>query len=443
MNIPNYILNIIGLLEEAGFSAYLVGGCVRDFFLGKACQDFDMTTNASPEQIKNVFKDYKTLDTGIKHGTVGVVCGEGLVEITTFRSDGSYLDNRHPDKVSFSKSIEDDLLRRDFTINAIAYNCKTGFIDLYDGKNDIKNKIIRCVGEPRKRFEEDSLRILRALRFASTLGFEIEKETSLAIKEKKHLLSNLSAERILKELYGILNGDYVKDILIEYKEIFFEIIPELKPLDKLEQNSPYHIYDVYEHTAVAVENAPKDNSLRLAMLLHDIGKQNCYTEDENGKGHFYSHGKISAELSKNILDRLRLPNKDKALILKLIYHHSDALTTDKKNIKAFLRIFGNEDFKKFLYVRYADCMAKSPETTKSNLEYLIKISRVYEEIISNNECYNINMLQINGKDIESLGYYGKEIGNCLELTLEAIIDGKIKNNKDSILNYIKLNKYML
>lgn len=443
MIIPNYIKNIIDAVEEKGFSIYLVGGCVRDYLLGKPCNDFDLTTSASPLEMHEVLKGFKLVDTGIKHGTVSVICEEGTAEITTFRSDGAYIDNRHPETVTFSSSIEEDLKRRDFTINAMAYSHKTGLIDLFGGKQDLEKGVIRCVGDAETRFEEDSLRILRCLRFASKLGFDIEEKTSLALKNKKSLLSSLSSERILKELEGILVGDFAPQIILKYKEIFFQIIPELEPLDGFLQNSPYHIYDIFLHTVVSLWYIPKDKTLRLAMLLHDIGKQKCYTEDEKGHGHFYNHGKLSADISKEILTRLKVPNKEKELILKLICHHSDQLTDEKSCIKRFLNIFGEDDFNKFLHIRYADCMAKAPETTKSNLEYLSKIVKVYRDIIKENECYNLKMLSVSGNDVKKLRFEKDKIGKALELVLNAVIDEKTENNKDCLLNYIKLNKNVL
>ena len=443
MEIPFYIQNIINTFEENGYSIFLVGGCVRDFLLKNKINDFDLTTNALPQEMHKILKGFKLIDTGIKHGTVSVICDKKTVEITTFRSDGKYIDNRHPENVTFSKTIDKDLKRRDFTINAMAYSNKTGLVDLFDGKKDLENGIIRCVGDAEERFSEDSLRILRCLRFASRLGFQIEEKTSLALKSKKELLCSLSAERVLKELQGILVGDFAAETLYKYREIVFELIPELKPLDGFSQNSPYHSYDVFLHTIVSLAYVPKDKTLRLTMLLHDIGKQNCYTEDENGCGHFYNHGKIGAEIAKPILERLKLPTKEKELILKLILHHSDVLTDEKPNIKKFLRIFGEDDFKKFLHVRYADCMAKSPETTKSNLKYLDKIVKAYREIVEEKSCYKISMLKANGNDVKGLGIDGEKIGKALELALDGVISGKIENTKIGLLNYIKLNKNML
>ena len=444
MNIPTYINEILSILYSNGFSAFLVGGCVRDYILGTTSNDYDIATNATPDEMLNIFKEYDTSTCGIKHGTVCVIIDKHFVEITTFRKEASYDDNRHPNKVYFAEKIEDDLARRDFTINALAYSEQTGIIDLFGGMQDIEKGVLRCVGNAEERFNEDSLRILRCLRFASQLGFSIDVSTLGAMMKCKHKIKFLSKERILTELNKTLLGDYVVDTLLKYKEILFEIIPQLKSIDGLQQNSPYHIYDVYEHTIRTLPHLPKDNALKLTMLLHDIGKAVTYSEDKNGIGHFYNHGRKGKVIAQGILTNLKVSNKDKLLILELIKYHSDVFTDKKPNIKKWLNIFGKENFINFLHIRYADCMAKEKETSKKNAEYLEKIRAVFNEIIDNKECYCIKQLDINGNDIINLGKFPTEkTGNVLDFVLKAVIEEKVQNKNDKLIAYIKNIQTML
>lgn len=438
MIIPSYINDIINKLNDSEYSAFLVGGCVRDSIIGRKTNDYDIATNATPTEMLEIFKNYTTTTCGIKHGTVCVIIDKKFIEITTFRKEIGYDDNRHPDKVIFANTIEEDLARRDFTINALAYNKETGIIDIFDGEKDITKGVIKCVGNPEERFSEDSLRILRCIRFASQLGFSIEEETENAMLKCKDKLKFLSKERILAELEKTLLGDYVVDTLLKHKEILFEIIPKLRDIDGLEQNSPYHIYNVYEHTLRTLPHLPKDGVLRLAMLFHDIGKSVTYSEDEYGVGHFYNHGRKGKIIADDILKSLKVSNKNRLLILELIKYHSDTLTDKKPNIKKWLSIFGKENFEKFLKIRYSDCMAKEEQTSIQNSEELVKIRKVFREIIDNKECYSVKQLDIDGNDIKSLDIVTQEkIGKVLDLLLKAVIKEKVRNNKDSLIAYVK------
>ena len=319
MDMPKNVDTAINLLQSAGFEAYAVGGCVRDSLLGKIPNDWDITTSAKPEDMKSVFADFHCIDTGIKHGTVTVVIDGEPLEITTFRLDGEYEDNRHPKSVTFTSNLSADLGRRDFTVNAMAYSKKTGTVDLFGGQNDLKNKIIRCVGDPDRRFNEDALRILRALRFASALDFEIEEKTAQSLLKNRALLGNISEERIAKELLKLVCGKGAKRILTDFAPVLFEILPELQPMYKNSHDNPHHCYDIYEHMLIAVESIDPEPTLRFAMLLHDCGKPAVKKFDENGVAHFYGHQRISAEISAQILARLKVSNKfrDEILCVKI------------------------------------------------------------------------------------------------------------------------------
>ena len=312
MNLSDSSKKLINLIISNGYEAYAVGGCVRDFIMQRQCDDIDIATSAKPDELEKILSDnnIRYIETGIKHGTVTAVMEDGSVfEVTTFRTEGTYSDSRHPENVTFVSDINEDLARRDFTINAIAYNDEKGFADPYDGRSDIKLKIIRAVGEADARFKEDALRIMRAVRFASVLGFDIEEKTKKALFDNKELLKNISAERIYTELSKLLMGSNVYNVLVEYRDIIAVIIPEVEPIFNIEQNTKWHIYDVWHHTAKSVEQAPDDLALRYTMLLHDIGKAYAKTTDEKGTDHFKGHQKISGEYSLTALKRLKAPNE--------------------------------------------------------------------------------------------------------------------------------------
>ena len=362
MDMPKNVDTAINLLQSAGFEAYAVGGCVRDSLLGKTPNDWDITTSAKPENMKSVFADFHCIDTGIKHGTVTVVIDGEPLEITTFRLDGEYEDNRHPKSVTFTSNLGADLGRRDFTVNAMAYSKMTGTVDLFGGQNDLKNKIIRCVGDPDRRFNEDALRILRALRFASALDFEIEEKTAQSLLKNCALLGNISEERIAKELLKLVCGKGAKRILTDFAPVLFEILPELQPMYKNSHDNPHHCYDIYEHTLIAVESIDPEPTLRFAMLLHDCGKPAVKKFDENGVAHFYGHQRISAEISAQILARLKVSNKFRDEILFLVSNHDRwELYENTEKMPRYLSKFGLDGVLKLLKVMRADVLAQSPE----------------------------------------------------------------------------------
>lgn len=439
MHLSDSAKKIIHLISSAGYEAYAVGGCVRDFLMQRPCDDIDITTSATPDELENILSDnhIKFIETGIKHGTVTAVLEDGSVfEVTTFRTEGIYTDSRHPESVSFVTDINEDLARRDFTINAIAYNDEQGFVDPYGGREDIDLKIIRAVGDADTRFKEDALRIMRAVRFASVLGFTIEEETKKALFENRELLKNISAERIYTELSKLLMGDNVYNILVEYKEILAVIIPELDPIFYVEQNTRWHIYDVWRHTAKSVEQAPEDLALRYTMLLHDIGKAYTKTTDENGTDHFKGHQKISGEYALTALKRLKAPNEvlDRAMVVIPI--HDMHIGIEEKNIKKWLSRLGESTLRDLIAVKRADKLAQNPEMIGEELARLVITEEKLNAIIAAGEPFEVKNLAVNGNDIMALGYRGKEIGVVLNSILEKVIDGELPNDRENIIRFL-------
>lgn len=436
IKLPPHISKIIDILNSNGHKAYIVGGCVRDSFLNRNPYDWDVTTSALPEQTIECFKDYKTVLTGLKHGTVCVVIDKNPVEITTFRTEGSYCDNRHPDKVVFIDDIKEDLARRDFTINSIAYNDNEGIVDPFGGIDDIKNKIIRCVGDAKERFDEDALRIIRAIRFSSVLDFEIEEKTSDAIHDKKLLIKNVSCERIRLELEKLLVGKNAFDVLQKYSDIIFTIIPELKPTKETSQNCKYHIYNVWDHICHSVKEVEADKELRLVMLLHDIAKPVAKTTDDNGVDHFKTHAKKSGEMAKAILKNLKFDNKTSSEVVNLIIHHDDRLYNNIDELPLYISEFGYDFLRKLDKISRADIKGQ-------NNKYLDRISLCDEFILKLNEleekniCVSIKDLKINGNDLKQLGYSGKEIGEKFDCLLKKVLKNEIKNEKEILLENAK------
>ncbi len=427
--------NLIQKLQSCGYQAYAVGGVVRDFLMGKKCSDTDITTSATPDKVIECFKDYKVFLTGLKHGTVTVVLNGKNYEITTFRKERGYTDNRHPDGVDFTSSLKEDLVRRDFTINAMAYNEDDGVIDLYGGQQDINDKIIRAVGNPDERFKEDALRILRALRFASRLNFKIEKETKIAILKNAHLLKNISVERIYSELTGILLGNGVEEVLLEYKEIIFTVVPKLKDCDGFLQKSKYHKYDVYTHIVKSVSASKKDKIIRWALLLHDIEKPNCFSIDENGAGHFYGHQVKSAKTAEEILRYFKADNFTVSTVSSLIYLHDTKTELTRAEIKWQMSKHSYEFLKLLTGVRIGDALAHASPYAQNRVKNAKAYLTVVKDVLNSKECYTLKQLAVNGKDIKNLDFKGEKIKEKLLFLLKAVIDGKVKNEKDELLRY--------
>lgn len=442
MNIPQNAEVILNLLNQNGYKAYIVGGCVRDNLLGKSGGDIDIATSALPKETEKILAEngIKTVETGIKHGTITAVIDHEPYEITTFRKDGDYKDSRHPESVDFVSDICEDLSRRDFTVNAMAYNRAEGLVDLFGGADDLHNKVIRAVGNPDKRFKEDALRIMRALRFASVLGFAIEEKTKRAIFKNKELLLNVASERIFTELTKLLAGDYVLKILDEYREIIGVIIPELKPAFDCAQNNPWHIYNVYEHIIHAVDAAPKDEIIRLTMLLHDIGKPQVKTTDEKGKDHFKTHAAVGAETAKEILKRFHVSNEIYDKVTTLIYYHQGIENVDDIRVKRWLAKIGEEYTRALFQVRIADLLAHNPEKISYEVEKIKELQDELDEIVAAGDAFKISDLAVNGNDLLALGYKGKEIGNKLNEILLLVVDDKLANHKTDILSYLQFRK---
>lgn len=439
MNIkcPDYINTAFKLLEQSGFKAYAVGGCVRDSLMGKTPDDWDMTTSSTPEQTMEVFKDFRVIPTGLKHGTVTVIIDGNHIEITTMRVDGEYHDNRRPESVCFTTKIEQDLSRRDFTVNAMAYNNTDGLVDIFGGQEDLKNKTIRCVGNPDTRFNEDALRIIRALRFASVLDFGIDKDTSDSIIKNVSLLNNVAKERIRVELVKLLCGTAVERILTDYKEIIFNIIPELRTLDGFRQDTPYHIYDVWTHTVKVVANVKNTQELRVAALLHDIAKPECFTTDKKGIAHFKGHPELSAEKTVGILKSLRFPNSFIEAVYKIILLHDMYPDGNKKTVARFCSKYSPKIIKITLELMRGDTTGKNPEFAEEQFDSYNLAERQIDEIIETNLCLKVSDLDINGEDIKAEGFSGKEIGSVLNTLLELVIEEKIINKKEILLDTVR------
>ena len=437
VQLPAGVSRALSMLEDAGYEAFIVGGCVRDALRGITPKDYDITTSALPEETKSVFRDYRVIETGIQHGTVTVMMDGMPLEITTYRTEGTYSDNRHPDSVSFTTSLREDVARRDFTMNAIAYSPVRGLIDHFGGAEDIRGGIIRCVGDPDTRFREDALRMMRGIRFASALGFAIEENTAAAIRENKERISAVSAERIRVELTKLLCGANVKNVLMDWWDVLGVVIPEILPMHGFDQRTPYHIYDVWEHTAVAVSETPPVTHLRLSALLHDIGKPPSFFTDEKGVGHFYGHPAVSEKMAEEILARLKYDNVTRRRVVTLVREHDRIIEPTETAVKRALFRLTPEVFFNLLIIKRADNLAQSPNY-RDRLATYDRIESMAQDILERNECVSVATLAVNGGDLIAIGMKpGKEIGEMLSLLLEQVIRGDLANDRDELLTYAK------
>lgn len=438
MKISEDAEKLINILSDNGCKAYAVGGCVRDYLLGKPEKDIDITTSAKPETVEEILKqnNIKVVETGLQHGTVTAVLNGENYEITTFRKDGEYKDNRRPESVSFVDDVKEDLSRRDFTINAMAYNHKEGIVDLFGGKKDIDNKVIRAVGNADLRFKEDALRIMRALRFSATLCFDIEESTKKAIFDNMYLLDNIAKERIFTELKKLLAGDNALQVLDAYKEVIGVVIPELKPAFDCVQNNPWHIYNVYDHIIHAVDAAPKDEIIRLTMLLHDIGKPSVKTTDEKGIDHFKFHAPVGADIAKKVLKRFKVSNEVYDKVITLIRYHQGVENVDDIRVKRWLAKIGADYTKALFKVRISDLYAHNPGKIGYELKKLNELLIELDEIVAAGEAFKISDLAVNGNDLIALGYKGKEIGEKLNEILMLVVDDRLNNTKEDIVDYL-------
>ena len=431
----------VELLKTSGFEAFLIGGSVRDFIMGLPIGDIDITTNATPTEVKEVFRDFRVIETGIKHGTVTVLIDNEPLEITTYRSESTYSDNRHPDSVTFSKTLSDDVVRRDFTMNAIAYDFSDGFCDLVKGIEDIENQTIRCIGNAETRFNEDALRILRALRFSSVLGFTIEENTKSAIHKCKDLLLNISSERIREEFVKLICGKNAYNVLKEFSDVIAVFIPEIRPCIDFKQENRHHCFDVYTHILKSVEKSSPDATTRLALFFHDIAKPLVAHFDEKGEQHYYGHPKKSAEITKKILTRLRFDNDTKNKVVTLVAFHdspilvNNSVSPDRKRLKKIMSQIGVELIFPLIEIKYCDNSAQNPIYFRGEEFYTLTRNTI-KEILDEQECFSIKDLAINGNDLIKMGYNGKKIGIILNDVLEMVINEKIENSPDAIFAYI-------
>ncbi|MBO5935856.1 MAG: HD domain-containing protein [Clostridia bacterium] len=438
IKIPNDVKTVMDILTAGGHKAYVVGGCVRDSIMGREPNDWDVTTDADPEQIQKLFESFRTVETGIKHGTVLIVSGKTPVETTTFRIDGEYSDNRHPDKVTFTKNIIDDLARRDFTINAMAYNETEGIIDPFDGQSDIRNKIIRCVGDADTRFNEDALRIMRAIRFSSVLGFNIEEKTAESIIKNENLLSGIACERITTELLKLLCGSNVFSVLTEFRSVIGVFIPELKLEFDFKQYGKKHGYDVWMHTVHTVNNIENDPILRLTMLLHDTGKIATHVIDENNNSTFKNHAAVGGVIAENILRRLKFSKEYINTVSFLVSIHDKDVPETRVQVKEYIRDLGEENFIRLMKIRRADKSGLA-KAFRDITDKLIFAYSTFDDIMNKNEPYSVQQLAVNGNDIKKY-VSGSEIKNVLNHLLETVIHEPEKNNKETLLELAKRYK---
>lgn len=438
IELPERVDRIITILQNHGYEAYAVGGCVRDSVLGREPEDWDITTSAMPNETKALF--HKTFDTGIEHGTVTVLMGEEGFEVTTYRIDGEYEDSRHPKEVTFTRNLREDLLRRDFTINAMAYNGKDGLVDIFGGIRDIRANVIRCVGNAKERLKEDALRILRGLRFSAQLGFSIEEETRQAMRELAYTLGNISAERIQAELVKMVMSDRPEMLRDAYElGVTRVFLPEFDRIMETGQETPHHMYSVGEHTLRAMKNIRADKTLRLTMLLHDMGKPALKTVDGQGVAHFKKHAAESQVIAKDVLKRLKFDNDTLNKVTRLICYHDYRMPASAKSVRRAMNQIGEDLFLYYMEVRRADVLAQSMYMRDEKIKNLDEIEELYQEIMREKQCVSLRELAVSGKDLIALGMKpGKEIGACLNQLLERVIEEPEWNEKGKLLELVSV-----
>lgn len=438
--LPEKVRYIIDTITQAGYEAYAVGGCVRDSILGHVPDDWDITTSASPYQVKSLFQ--RTLDTGLQHGTVTVMLEKEGFEVTTYRIDGVYEDGRHPKEVTFTASLIEDLRRRDFTVNAMAYNEQAGLVDAFDGIRDLHAGIIRCVGSPRERFCEDALRMLRAVRFSARLGYEIEPQTLAAIRELAPSLSQISAERIQSELTKLVVSPHPENLRIAYETGITQIImPEFDACMETDQNNPHHCYSVGEHILKSMEAIRPDKVLRLAMLFHDIGKPKTQTLDENGTHHFHGHPAVSEKITRTILKRLKFDNHTVSMVTGLVKYHDQMILPEPKYVRRAILRMGEEIFPLLYEVKMADLKAQSPYLRKEKEESLEAVYQIYRQVVEEKQCVSLKTLAVSGRDlIDNAGLRpGKKLGETLQKLLGLVIEDPSLNERETLLKIVRDN----
>ncbi len=437
IQLPDKVRQIIETLQENGYEAYAVGGCVRDSLLGRVPEDWDITTSALPEQTKALFS--RTFDTGIAHGTITVLLDKEGFEVTTYRIDGKYEDCRHPKEVTFTRCLSEDLLRRDFTINAMAYNDKAGIVDLFGGIEDLQNGVIRCVGDAKARFGEDALRMMRAVRFSAQLGFEIEEQTKSAARQLAPNLKNISAERIQTELVKLLVAPYPERIRMAYElGITKVILPEFDALMETEQETPHHMYNVGEHTIHALGACKADKILRLTMLFHDMGKPEKKFFDENGRAHFKGHANVSEVMTKEIMHRLKFDNDTFRKVTRLVLYHDYRMPANFRSVRRAVNTIGEELFPYYMQVRRADTMAQSTYKREEKMQNLEEIEAIYEQILQEKQCVSLKTLAVKGGDLITAGVQpGPQVGEVLNQLLELVLEDPAWNQKELLIDKAK------
>lgn len=439
IEIPIHVDNIIRVLNEAGYEAYAVGGCVRDALLGRVPYDWDITTSASPLEVKELFR--RTVDTGLQHGTVTVLLGNDSYEVTTYRVDGTYLDGRHPTEVTFTKSLAEDLKRRDFTINAMAYHPEEGIVDLFDGLGDLDRRIIRAVGDPRERFQEDSLRIMRAVRFSAQLDFEIDPATFGAIREFAPRLELISRERIQVELHKLLKSDHPERFLtLRDTGITAILFPEFDQLFTVPQNTRWHCYDVGTHTMEVLANVPADPILRWSALLHDVGKLTTRTTDDNGRDHFYGHARVSAEFAHRFLRELRFDNHTIDMVTLMVRYHDPFFDGTAGNVRRIMNRVGAENFPMLMELVHADAMAKSSYAQEILFPLHDRVHEIHADIVAQDQCTSLKTLAVSGRDLIAAGITpGPQIGEILNTLLKLVLEQPELNTAEELLSHLPVN----
>ena len=435
VKIPNYAAQVLSALEAEGFTAWCVGGCVRDSLLGRTPQDWDVTTAARPEQVLSVFGD-RAVPTGLPHGTVTVKTAGGAVEVTTFRRDGVYRDHRRPQSVTFTHCLEEDLRRRDFTVNAMALNLRGELADPLGGQRDLERKLLRCVGEPDRRFREDALRILRGVRFAAVLEFTLEPETDRSLRANRALLGEIAPERIWTEIKGLLTAPAVAEALRAYPEVLGAFWPEVLEMVGFPQRNRHHCYDVWEHTLHALEAVPPELELRLTMLLHDIGKPGCCTIDETGCGHFKGHPARSAAMAEEMLRRLRADNATRETVVRLVAWHDRNIPRTRPGVAESLRQLGERDLRRLFLIKRADNLAQDPAYRAMQAE-IEKAEKILDQLLAEGACVSLDQLAVRGGDLVDLGFSGPAVGETLEVLLEAVIQEQLPNDRTALLEYAR------
>lgn len=435
--LPAPVACLLSKLHTAGFEAYAVGGCVRDLLRGAEPQDWDVCTSALPQEIKTCFAGVPVIETGLKHGTVTLRLEKQSFEITTYRADGPYSDGRHPDAVRFVPSLTEDLARRDFTINAMAMDLSGAVIDPFGGAADLRNRVIRCVGDGERRFREDGLRLMRCLRFSACLGFAVEEATAQALRRSLPMLDRVAAERIRAELCKLLMGQDRVAVLRGYPEVFCRFWPELEPLVTLEQRTPWHRYGGWEHTLHALAAAPEDLTVRLAVLLHDVGKPACKTTDEAGVDHFYGHAAAGAALADQMLRNLKFDNDTRKHVVKLVERHDAPILETEQSVRRWLGRLGPETFFRLLEVKRCDAIGQENAETPNRLRALETLRALARTVIAQGQCFSLRDLAVNGRDVIAAGIPpGPRVGDVLADLLERVVNGQLPNRRETLLKEI-------